>query len=62
MSTTPVTPAKPEETQPTTDPYVLLQQVGGPTKEQIEYLKGQSPNGRVRRITLDSKRMYVLRD
>lgn len=66
MSTSQVTPTpdqtKPAEAQPTTDPYELLAKVGGPTREQIEYLKQQSPNGRVRLFTPDTKRVFVLRD
>ena len=66
MSTSQVTPSpdqtKPADVQPTTDPYTLLAQVGGPSKEQIEYLKQQSPNGRVRLFTPDAKRVFVLRD
>jgi len=65
MSTSQVTPApdqtKPAEKQPTTDPYELLKEVGGPSREQIEFLKQQSPNGRVRLLTPDHKRVFVLR-
>jgi hypothetical protein len=40
-------PAETEKKGPVTDPYEMLAQVGGPTRDQIETIKQSSPNGRV---------------
>jgi hypothetical protein len=43
------------------NPYEFLASIGGPNREQIEFIKSQSPNGRARIFTPDGKRAFVLR-
>jgi hypothetical protein len=44
------------------DPYTILAQLpNAPTKEQVESIKLQAPNGRVRFYCPDGRRAYLLR-
>jgi hypothetical protein len=44
------------------DPYDLLKERGGPSREQISVMKAQTPNGKIKLFTLDGgERIYLLR-
>ena len=54
---TPTTPVRGPQ-----DPYDLLKEVGGPSKDEVAGLKAQTPNGQIKIFTLDGgKRIYLLR-
>lgn len=44
------------------DPYELIKQKGGPSKDQIASFKAETPNGRIKIFTLDGgERIFLLR-